>query len=289
MKKVIKPRAFPWRNINYLVEVCRADFITLRAPRLVMSASPSQCHFDPKPSLGLWFYQRYFPWYERVYFKICMVLIVPENLLSSYTNFFAYLSLMLLWSAALVLISISAIAAYSSFVPQLDLQAKAKFLLQSTSSLWFMSITIMYKCVQVCTSVYKHVQVCKRMYKYDNCIKNDGKEGGGDIGTVNLCRYSLTASSQEIKVGIINDDGSVAARWCIKHNNNDFWLTFEDFITGTLYNILSWMRFWYSLSSRPFSRPFASSFEIDILIFLLPLGIFIVLVDVVAMVAICWY
>jgi hypothetical protein len=85
-----------------------------------------------------------------------------------------------------------------------------------------MSITIMYKCVQVCTSVYKHVQVCKRMYKYDNCIKNDGKEGGGDIGTVNLCRYSLTASSQEIKVGIINDDGSVAARWCIKHNNNDF-------------------------------------------------------------------
>ena len=44
------------------------------------------------------------------------------------------------------------------------------------------------------------------------------------------------------------------------------------------------MRFWYYLSSRPFFRTFASSFEIGISISFLPLGVFFVVVDVDAMV-----
>jgi len=149
---VIKPRAFPWRNVKYLAEGLSSGFCYFacfflhRISHLVMPASPTQCHFDPKPPLGLWFYYRYVPWYKRVYFQN------PNgHLLSGYTNFFADNVGVALMStaAASVLISISAIAAHSSFSPLLDLQAKTRFLLQSTSSLWFMSSTSVYKYVQL--------------------------------------------------------------------------------------------------------------------------------------------
>ena len=108
---LMKPRAFPWRNIKYLAEGLSGGF----------------CYFA------------------------CSFLRIGILMLSCL-------------HLHLIIISIHAIAAYSSISPLFDLQTKTRFLLQSTSSLWFMSNTSVYKYVKVCT--------------ISNCINDEnGMEG----------------------------------------------------------------------------------------------------------------